>query len=679
MPFEGDPLALYGKNIIEDYHASLTAKLPQLDTDKTDFFDISDESLRFFPEKKVGILGAGVGGLYTALILDSLDVEYEILEASDRIGGRLSTYKFPRGNMYDYYDAGAMRFPLPKKDAQGRYKNGIMKSLAELIIYPPLNQGLDRLSDRLIPYYYKAREGPNLKPGFYYFNGVYQPVSKEPKGPFRGEEMGVDADYIKAGADAISSDVTKPFVRMLIEDLKHGVKKGWKVMKENDSYSIRAYMASKYLPSANLELPPQHLPNDVINWCGLLGSSSGGYSHALTESVFSSLAFAKVGGTDFGDVDWKCFDGGSEVLPKVMAKVINEKKRDRIHFSKRVTAIRLSDLIIILPSKFPEHEIPSVAEELENYSGSGDLVADASEIISDPRRRKKVIILRGAGVKVSVNSESRVYSHVISTLPLPVLRTIDMGGAEMNTMQKNALRQLQYGPSVKIAILFREPWWTTKLGIVGGQSFTDLPIRTIVYPSYGVDSNAKSRVLMASYCWTSDADRLSSLASPEQKDRLKELVLRNLAEAHEHAGPPGVRITYDFLQDQFLDMHVKDWSHDPHAMGAFAYFGPGDFQNLYTSLTYPAANKRLHFAGEAMSTRHGWVVGALDSAWRAVHEYLSVTKQDDKMKRFKELWGENVEWTSPPGQFKDDQSNLLHEHLGLIHQAILAGEIRHAG
>ncbi|KAI6141925.1 hypothetical protein BKA82DRAFT_1003027 [Pisolithus tinctorius] len=57
----------------------------------------TDETLRFFPEKKVGILGAG------ALILDSLDVECEILEASDRIGGHLSTRKFPRGKVYDYY------------------------------------------------------------------------------------------------------------------------------------------------------------------------------------------------------------------------------------------------------------------------------------------------------------------------------------------------------------------------------------------------------------------------------------------------------------------------------------------------------------------------------------------------------------------------------------------------
>ncbi|KAI5990299.1 hypothetical protein F5J12DRAFT_929879 [Pisolithus orientalis] len=642
MSFEGDPLAFYGKNITEDYHASLTAKLPQLDTNKPGFFDISDDILRFFPYKKVGILGAGVGGLYTALILRSLDVEYEILEASDCVGGRISTNKFPRGRMYDYYDAGAMRYPLPKKDEQGRYKNGIMKRLAELIIYPPLNEGLDRLKDRLIPYYHKAREGPKLRPAFYYFNGVRERISDKP-GSFRAEKLGVAASYVKAGTDAISSDVVKPFARMLIEDIKQRKKEGWKMMMANDSYSVRAYMSFKYLPSVHLLLPPQHLPNKVVNWCELMENSTKAYDRALTEEVFESLAFARVDDSNFGDVDWMCFERGSEVLPKKMAEVIN-KGRKRIHTGKRVTAIRRSDLIIEIPIDFPRNKLPSGVNELEMLSDSGDFVSDGSEIIDDPRRRKKTIILPGAGVEISVNEEPRshVYSHVISTLPLSVLRTIDMRDAGMNVRQKNALRQLQYGPSVKIAVHFKEPWWTTKLDIVGGQSFTDLPIRTIVYPSYGVDSGAPSTVLIASYCWTTDAERLGSLAMAEQSEVLKELVLHSLAEAH---GPP---ITYEFLFDQFLDMHIKDWTYDAQTMDEIDH----------------------------SSVR--WVVGALDSAWRAVYEYLSVTSQGEKMKRFKELWGETVEWASPPAQFHDDKSNLLDEHLGLIHEAILAGEIQYA-
>ncbi|RWS19692.1 hypothetical protein B4U80_14961, partial [Leptotrombidium deliense] len=35
---------------------------------------------------KVGIVGAGISGLYTALLLQELGIDYEILEASERIG-----------------------------------------------------------------------------------------------------------------------------------------------------------------------------------------------------------------------------------------------------------------------------------------------------------------------------------------------------------------------------------------------------------------------------------------------------------------------------------------------------------------------------------------------------------------------------------------------------------------
>lgn len=62
---------------------------------------------------KVGIIGAGVAGLYTAMLLDSLNITYDIYEASDRIGGRIYTHRFDQEAWdnstpdepayYDYY------------------------------------------------------------------------------------------------------------------------------------------------------------------------------------------------------------------------------------------------------------------------------------------------------------------------------------------------------------------------------------------------------------------------------------------------------------------------------------------------------------------------------------------------------------------------------------------------
>jgi len=48
------------------------------------------------PQKNlaVGIIGAGAAGLYAAIILDSLGIKYEILEGSERPGGRLFTHRF---------------------------------------------------------------------------------------------------------------------------------------------------------------------------------------------------------------------------------------------------------------------------------------------------------------------------------------------------------------------------------------------------------------------------------------------------------------------------------------------------------------------------------------------------------------------------------------------------------
>ena len=79
---------------------------------------------------KVGIVGAGCAGLFTAMILNylnsipalktaGLNLDYEILEANkeDRLGGRLYTYNFkdkdkdPKVGPHEYFDVGGMRFP----------------------------------------------------------------------------------------------------------------------------------------------------------------------------------------------------------------------------------------------------------------------------------------------------------------------------------------------------------------------------------------------------------------------------------------------------------------------------------------------------------------------------------------------------------------------------------------
>ena len=96
-----------------------------------------------------------------------------------------------------------------------------------------------------------------------------------------------------------------------------------------------------------------------------------------------------------------------------------------------------------------------------------------------------------------------------------------------------------------------------------------------------------------------------------------------------------------------LDSYALDWHSDPLARGAFALFGPGQFgytgdqgESLFASMKAPGANGKLHIAGEATSVHHAWVLGALNSGWRAV--YNALDRYPNAEKKRKDLiakWG----------------------------------------
>lgn len=534
----------------------------------------------------VGIIGAGAGGLYAGLMLESLGIKYEILESSDRTGGRLFTYKFTDAP-HDYFDVGAMRFP----------QTNIMTRLFHLFNYRPLKYKGKQLSELLVPYYFTAVKNN----AYLYYNGIRRRQNDIGAEGFRAEELDVPPGYINVGADQIMSDAIRPFARVLMEDLTTSSTTGWDAMMRYDSYSTRGFMSTVYRPNPSFNVPPVNLPTQVVNWCETMSNSTGSYDKAFTAMVLDELAFGfDPNPEDTEKVNWFCLDGGSQVLSGAMTQYIIDNNLGSIQLNARVTGISYHDT-------------------------------------ADPASRMNVRIQ---------GLHDRQYAHVISTVPLTCLRTMDLVRCGLTTKQSNALRELQYSPSTKIGIKFKTAWWTTGtdssgkvIDITGGQSYSDLPIRTVVYPSYGVGTDTPTTVLIASYCWTEDARRLGALMDQgtDADTQLLKLVLKDLALIH--------KVSVRFLETQYVDHFAWDWSHSPLTMGAFAFFGPGKFGDLYDSLNVPAANGALHFAGEALSVRHAWVVGALDSAWRAVKEILLLDYKD-KIEDFEAMWGRNQEWYS---------------------------------
>jgi len=370
-----------------------------------------------------------------------------------------------------------------------------------------------------------------------------------------------------------------------------------------------------------------------IDWCETLDKSTGLYDQALTEVVIGGLAFnwpktLLPGPEEKTDpnLGWYCFNGGSSTLPQAMFASLSKQAQADALFEKPVTAI----------SRDPENE----------------------------------------AMRISINNvqTEQEYSAVISTVPLPRLSLMDLRGADVNAnyAQWSAIRELQYAPSIKIGIKFSAPWWAEtshqapRAPIRGGQSYTDLPIRTIVYPSYKdvIKPKDTSKVLIVSYCWTQDAERLGAHIHRDgtATKELIDMAFRDLATVH------GVEVNWlrGFYTDG--DYFAWDWNHDPLTMGAFAFFGPGSYDatDVYSEMLQPAARGKLFFAGEATSACHGWVAGALDSAWRAVNQYLLLHHDERTLKKFYDEWGKTEYWN----EADDDELVELNRKLTERHLVI---------
>lgn len=539
--------ASYARQIIRHDLPTAVRDPPIADLDLSKLKDLEEDRLT----EPIGIIGAGASGLYAALILQSLGHEVEILEGSDRVGGRCFTYHFSE-DKYDYFDAGAMRFP----------KIEAMKPVFHLF---------DKYNIPRVPYHLSSENTILL------YNDIRHVCSNgnpEPNADtFQvGEKYGgsITKDFAERKAGSWIDEIFRPFYAAFLQSYEQA----WNMLQVFDKYSTREYMEA---------VNPERYTPAHITWLETRDTGTNMFDQSFTESVMDYLEFGDpTPSTSTADlktplqtaqseevrkpVEWFCIDGGTSVLTDTMATKVGA---DNIHLQKRVNKIAVK-------------------------SGS-------------------------VQVEVEGSSQPRKYRHVISTVPLPCLQTVNLKEAGLSYNQKVAIRNCHYEPSVKVGMKFRSRWWEAlPLSIKGGQSKTDRPARTVVYPSYGVGVPGAPGVLIASYTWSQDALRLGALMNGRGAwvSQVIPVILEDLAEIH------GGNITVPFLREQLVDFYAHDWYNEEFSRGAFAHYTPGQFGELFPYITRPAGGGRLHFAGEATSVHHAWVTGALASAWRSVAEIL---------------------------------------------------------
>ncbi|GKT47603.1 putative bifunctional amine oxidase [Colletotrichum spaethianum] len=481
---------------------------------------------------KVGIIGGGAAGLYAAILLDSLGIDYDIHEVSDRIGGRIYTYHFDQETWdkstpndpayYDYY--WLKKHYIFKADNTFRRYNGVTS-----LIQDPASASPDRY-------------------GVPIFNSSFDTQS--------------------------ASDLWKNQVQFMTKKLSADFTAGFNLLMEYDSKTVRGFLLD------------QGFANSEIDWLEAINDATGHYDMmSMSQAVLEQWIF-----DGYNISDWSLINGGMDMLTKGMNLIV--KNKPVLH--NRVTDIK----------KSPNGTLKIVVNGTQEYS----------------------------------------YAHVISTVPLGALQAINMTELDLSYFENNAIRTLNYDPSAKVGFKFKTRWWEnlTTGPFQGGQSFTDLPIRRCVYPSYGIDVPNAPGTMIASYVWGQDASRLGSYLNPhnpttqapyqpESADVMVDVVLRSLAELN--------GVSHEYLLSQFDGYHVYDWYGSAYSNGAFAIFGPGQFSSTLPWLMRPAADGHMHFGGEALSSGHAWIIGAVNSAWRTVFEILDTEGLEDKKKQFVDQWG----------------------------------------
>ncbi len=500
---------------------------------------------------KVGIVGGGMAGLYAGLLLQALGIQFEIFEAAPTPGGRVRTHYFNDGS-HQYAEMGAMRFP--QNFMQSRLFN-FWDYLNETSRQHPGARLIPR-----IPYVmHDATPSPSAG-NLLCYNGM-RPVTRNRAAAdnatlgFDQALSGPEYEPFREGgklkpAATLLDTALDVFIKKFEDD---GIDSAWAYMMTYDSYSARSYLEE-------IGDGTTPYPSRLIDYLETVLSYSGMFDLALTEMVLDQFSFSST-------EHWFAMEGGTSRITDEMA---NRLPPTAIRTGTRVTRLEETDAGAVIHYDHGNGTRPNTAR----------------------------------------------FDRVFVTLANSALRFIDTPST-WAAGKYEAIRMLKMTNATKIALGFKTRFWERpgpySEGMKGGQSDTDLPVRSIVYPSFGI-GEAGPAYLLGSYCWQNDADKFSHLSDTEMLD----VALRSVVHLHG-----------DIAREQYLGHGAAIvWNRDPSVGGAFEFFQAAQFGEIFQNAQAP--DGLFNFAGEHLDMVHYWIAGAFNSAYRVVWETLILEGLDSE-------------------------------------------------
>ncbi|KAK8091374.1 FAD/NAD(P)-binding domain-containing protein [Apiospora kogelbergensis] len=228
----------------------------------------------------VGIIGAGISGLYTGLLLRREGHTVTIFEAADRVGGRIYTHRFtPQARSEDiYFEAGAMRIP----------RSSLHSKVFDLIRYLNTHGSAENRIE-LIPY---VLDHDNNRSFFQGQKGMLQD-------PRWAAKASLPAAYRNKTPQQLLGGVVIPWLTLLRQNFDDGFEK----LLQFDEYSFRNYLRSVV-----------GWPHEVIEFVELFCSQTNQYDLSFTEIIMQNL--------DFDTKDWTTVRDGMSRMTQCAASLV---------------------------------------------------------------------------------------------------------------------------------------------------------------------------------------------------------------------------------------------------------------------------------------------------------------------------------------------------------------------
>jgi monoamine oxidase len=188
----------------------------------------------------------------------------------------------------------------------------------------------------------------------------------------------------------------------------------------------------------------------------------------------------------------------------------------------------------------------------------------------------------------------------ICTIPLSVLVQLDV---DCSDAMRKAIAAVPYASAFKVALEFRRRFWEQDDGILGGVSYTDLPLVQIAYPNYGFLSDGPA-VLQAAYDTATGGRSFTySWSSMTPQERI-DAALALGRQIHP-------QYDAEFLSGTSWVWHRVSWS-----LGCYGQWTEDLRDEHYRTLC--EIDNRLVLAGEHCSHIPAWLEGSLLSALDAI-------------------------------------------------------------